>query len=260
MTAHPKDELQDLLEDRLDPAGRAAVEAHLVGCAACRRELDAARFARRAVQASLAPPEVPPALPGRIRAALDEVDRAAAPHPGRRWTRPVVWLPLAAAAAAGLMLLWPRAPGDLPGGAARDFARYRAAVALDLSTPDPATLEAFFRTRGIEFAVRVFDFGMMGYRLAGGTVHDVAGRRSALFAYTGADGRSLVCQMYEGTLTELPSGAEAREHDGIRFLVYRREGLTLVFWEEGPVVCVLVSDGDPEVAVQLAYAKAVKVA
>ena len=59
---------------------------------------------------------------------------------------------------------------------------------------------------------------------------------------------------------ELPPGAEERDHDGIRFIVYRRAGLTLVFWEEGTVVCVLASDGDPEEAVQLAYAKAVRVA
>ena len=45
---------------------------------------------------------------------------------------------------------------------------------------------------------------------------------------------------------------------GIRFRIYRSGGVTLVFWQEGSVVCVLAADGDPEQAIQRAYAKAVK--
>ncbi len=36
-------------------------------------------------------------------------------------------------------------------------------------------------------------------------------------------------------------------------------GLTVVFWQEGAVTCVLTSDISPEEVVQLAFAKAVKV-
>jgi hypothetical protein len=42
------------------------------------------------------------------------------------------------------------------------------------------------------------------------------------------------------------------------FLIYRRGALTLVFWQEGDVICVLASDIAPEAAVALAFAKAVK--
>jgi anti-sigma factor RsiW len=104
----------------------------------------------------------------------------------------------------------------------------------------------------------VFDFGMMGYTLTGGRVGRLENRSGAVFAYRGAAGDAIVCVMYAGSLAELPAGAEPREHNGIRFQVYRRDGFTLVFWEEGEIVCVLISAGPPEQAIELAYAKAVK--
>jgi hypothetical protein len=65
--------------------------------------------------------------------------------------------------------------------------------------------------------------------------------------------------MYEGRLADLPRPDDVRERDGIRFQVYRTGELTLVFWQEGAVVCVLASDAEPEAVIQLAYGKAVKV-
>lgn len=49
-----------------------------------------------------------------------------------------------------------------------------------------------------------------------------------------------------------------REHDGIPFQIYEAGELTLVFWQEGEVVCVLVGDGPPEAVIALALAKAMK--
>jgi hypothetical protein len=126
-------------------------------------------------------------------------------------------------------------------------------------TADPSTLEARLRAAGLSFAARVFDFGMMQYTLAGGGVHRFQGRPSALFAYRGADGRAVLCEMYEGQTSALPPPAERRRQNDIDFLVYREGELTIVFWQEGDVVCVLVADGDSESAIQLAFAKAVKV-
>jgi hypothetical protein len=96
----------------------------------------------------------------------------------------------------------------------------------------------------------------MGYRLAGGSVVGPAGRVRALFAYQGAGGDRMLCQMYEGTTGALADPAEVRTYDGIEFLVYRRGDLTLVFWQDGAVVCVLVADADPEQVIAFARAKA----
>ena len=57
----------------------------------------------------------------------------------------------------------------------------------------------------------------------------------------------------------MPPPDETRDHEGIRFRIYRRGELTLAFWQEGDVLCVLASDADSEHVIQLAFAKAVKV-
>src|SRR2546422_7731872 len=124
---------------------------------------------------------------------------------------------------------------------------------------DVCSSDLYFAWRGLAFRTRVFDLGMMGYGLVGARVHRLDGRPSALFAYRGVGDHTLMCQMFEGSLDELPQGGEAREHNGIEFRIFKEHGLTLVFWMEGSVVCVLVSDVSGEDVVQLAYAKAVKV-
>lgn len=259
---HPGDALQLLLDGRLPPEQRAAVEAHVLGCGRCRRELDALRRVKTVVREALPEHRVPPELATRVSTALATEAVGGGPRSRRvarlRWAA-TAGLSLAAAAVFVIVLARPDRP-DFVTAAAEDLASYRAAgLALQIETGDPQAVERFFAGSGMPFATRVFDFGMMGYRLSGGGVHQIGGRTSALFAYEGRGGERVVCQMYQGTTAELPPAAEEREHDGIRFRVYRSAGVTLVFWQEGAVVCVLAADGDPEAAIQLAYAKAVKV-
>src|SRR5262249_31770521 len=131
--------------------------------------------------------------------------------------------------------------------------------ALPHETGETRALEGFFVRAGIPFPTRVFDLAMMNYRLVGGRAHRLAGRPSAFFVYRGEGNRILVCQMYRGNTADLPGGAERIEHNGIVFYLYRRDGLTEVFWQEGDITCVLVSDAPPEETTSLAFAKAVKV-
>ncbi len=260
---HPfEEELQDLLDGRLAGAERAEIQAHVARCRRCREELAALERGRAAAR-GLPKLAQPADLAVRIARALDAEDRPSAPSPTRRrlphrW--PLVAAGLIAAAALVALLMVRRATADLPAAVARDFAGYRdARLALELRTGDPTTLERFFAARGIAFPTRVFDLAMMQYRLAGGRVHRLAGRPSALFAYTGPNAAPLICEMYAGSLAELPRAAEQRVHDGITFRVYRVSRMTLVFWQEGAVVCVLASEGNTDEVVQLAYAKAVRV-
>ena len=69
----------------------------------------------------------------------------------------------------------------------------------------------------------------------------------------------LLCHMYPGQSGELPGGAEMQESNGIRFYVYRKKGLTLVFSARGTVMCVLASDALGEEVIQLVSAKAVRI-
>jgi anti-sigma factor RsiW len=247
--------LQDFLDGRLDAGQQAEVRVHLAGCSSCRRELEALRWVRDVALKQLPSEEVPPALAARVAAALDAAPRTVG-RPWRRWTGASALL--AAAAVALLLLLSP--PRDLANAVARDYAAYSAgSLELGVRSPDGAAVESLFARGGIAFQARVFDLGMMQYRLVGGRVHRLRGRPSALFAYRGPEGRDLVCQMYEGRLADLPRTDDVREHNGITFRVYRVRGVTLVFWQEGPAVCVVASDAESEAVIQLAYAKAVKV-
>ena len=47
--------------------------------------------------------------------------------------------------------------------------------------------------------------------------------------------------------------ASGSVHDGITFRIYRVNGMTLVFWQEGAMVCVLASERSTDEVVQLAY-------
>jgi anti-sigma factor RsiW len=258
---HLGSRLQDFLDGRLDATRQAEVRAHLEACPRCRGELEALRWVRDIALKQLPGEEFPPALADRVATALDAADRqarpAASPIFGRPWRR---WAAAGALVTAALVLLlsWPPR-GDLADAVANDFAAYSSgALELDLRSSDGEAVESLFAAGGIEFRTRVFDLGMMRYQLVGGRIHRLDTRASALFAYRGPEGRDLVCQMYEGRLGELPRPDEVRQHDDITFQVYRAGRLTLVFWQEGEVVCVLASDAESEAVIQLAYAKAGK--
>lgn len=66
-------ELEELLEERLDAAARARVEAHLAGCAACREEFDAVRESLAVLRQGLEPaPDASPAFFTGLGAQLRE--------------------------------------------------------------------------------------------------------------------------------------------------------------------------------------------
>ncbi len=258
---HPREELQDALDRRLDPARLAEVESHLAGCDQCRRELESLRWTKELTRSAIAS-ELPSDLEARLRSALDEEDRAsgAAPAPRSRLRALFPFFAAAAALAAAIWMggrLW---TGSIPDAIAGELRDYRSsALPLEIQSSQPAALQAYFAGKRLPFPMKVYDLGMMAYPLEGASVRPVAGRAGALVAYRGGEGRTLLCRMYQGSFAGLPEPAERRSNGGITFHVYRDSDLTLVFWEEGAVVCVLVGDADPEAVIQLAFAKAVRI-
>jgi len=99
MSGHERERLSAYLDGELDPADRAAIEAHLTGCAECRgvlAELAAVDVAARALPAE-APPGYFESLPARVRG---RIEAAGARWPAARWRLPAwTW-----AAAAALIL------------------------------------------------------------------------------------------------------------------------------------------------------------
>ena len=334
---HFKEEIQELLDNRLDPEARLEVEKHLELCEECRTELEALRWTKQFSRQQYAAEAAPAKLEEDILAALNLDDRRSGsrsvnlwswwpqqramlaygfllcvaialvlsyfilreplrkspelvsqpqmpvkpelssptkplpepePSPQRLPTKPKL-SPKLKSDAKPKLAAKPKLPTrpvlptkpEFPAEVAQDYRSYKAEkLPLILQTEDVREMEKFFSEAGITFQTRVFDLGMMNYRLVGGRVHQLINRQSALFVYRGEDNKILVCQMYPGQVTELlPAGAVRRENKGIEFYIYRINGLTVVFWQEGTVICVLSSDINPEEVVQLAFAKAVKI-
>lgn len=265
---HPEAEaLHDLLDGRLSEHDRADVMAHLETCADCRRAFDALSLLKRQLGASLrAEAAIPDDLEDRLRQAFDEEDRqprraTETISPSRKAGRWAGWAAAAVAATIAFLLVWGpwRASPAAPAEVAQDLRRYMAGdFVLEARTADVGELQRRLDTAALGFPTRVFDFGMMAYRLEGGGVHRVTGRPSALFAYAGPEAQRLLCQMYAGTVTTLPPPAERRTHEGTDFLIYREGDVTVVFWQEGDVVCALAANGDAEAAIRLAFAKATR--
>jgi anti-sigma factor RsiW len=267
MSHHDAGDLQDAVDGRLDATARAKLEIHLVACAPCRTAYGRLRWVKSLVAAVGAPEEPPQRLRASIALALDEEDRATAARAARSWmgSRSVHARTLVVAAAALVVvttvaLLVPRHPRGpvVVAGLAATFDRYRAGERpLEATTSQPERLRAFFAAKALGFEVRVLDLGMMGYQLVGGGVDVVDGYRTALLVYRADSGQVVLCAMLLGRAAELGGGAAAvRRHDGIAFHVHRLGRLTVVLWQEGATACALVSDGDPEELVRLAYAKA----
>lgn len=264
---HPTDLLQEVVAGRLAGDQRALVDAHLAICAQCRRELDALRWAKTQLVKAADETTIPDDLQVRLRRALDEEDARAGRQPAtmetdRKRAGSVPWVRWVAAAAAIVVSVWlgTRSSTTPVEQAINDFRQFTTgSLPLEVQTTDPQLLQSRLREANLSFAARVFDFGMMDYRLVGGGLNRVAGQPSALFAYQGPGDRALVCQMYAGSVRDLPPPTSRRSNEGVEFLVYREGDLTVVFWQEGTVVCVLVANGDSEAAIKLAFAKAERV-
>lgn len=262
-TAHPGDRLVDFVDGRLDAAGADAVRAHLIVCADCRAvetELRAAVAATSAMRDE--PIEMPADLLASVSRALDAealAQPAAAPPAVR--IHPLMRGLVAALAAAALVLLYvqvgvPRPASDLPTIAARDLAAVGSpALPFAVQARDAATLERYFAA-STGPRVRVIDLAMMEIALEGATRHTLAGRPSGLYSYQTPSGARLVCQMYEGRLADLPPPESVRTENGFRFQIYTRGNVTVVFWQEGDLVCVLASELPAAEVVALAVAKA----
>jgi anti-sigma factor RsiW len=270
-TRHFREEIQELLDDRLNAELRLEVEKHIELCEPCRTEMQALRWTRNVSHKQFAPEAMPAKVEENILLALDLEDRRLSNHMVFSWLkwrkrRTIFAFAFLLIAAVALVLGYFifRAPlqglPELPSEVARDYRNYQTErLPLLLKTEDVNEMEKFFSESELPFQTRVFDLAMMGYRLTGGRVHQLINRQSALFVYRKEGNKILVCQMYPGRVTELPTGALLRESKGIRFFIYRVNGLTLVFWQEGVITCVLASDIDSEEVIQLAFAKAVKI-
>lgn len=256
---HPLERLADFVDDRLSGVEADDIRQHLAGCAACRVELQWMAAGRRAAQAARQADAVPTDLRARLTSALDDIDAAATTPRPAPVSRRAVWTGLAAAAVLVLYLVapWRGGPADVVERARAEYLAVRGgAAALALRTGEAAALQRYFDEAADWPRIRVIDLGMMGWTLEGGARRRSGNVPVALYAYRSASGADLVCQMYPGRLAELPPPAAVRHENGFEFRTYTRDGVTLVFWQEGELVCVLAADLPAAEVLALAIAKA----
>lgn len=255
---HPVERLVDLVDGRLNAAEADEVRRHLAGCAACRLELEWIAAGRTAARSTRQTDTAPADVRARLTGALDDLDATVAP-PRAGLSRRAVWTGLAAAAG---LVLYLRGPwrSETPDAVDRARAAYLSVrdnpVALTLRTSEAAALERYLNEPADGPRVRVIDLGMMGWTLDGGARLRSGLVPVALYAYRSASGADLVCQMYPGLLAELPAADMVRHENGFEFRAYSRQGVTLVFWQEGELVCALTADLPVAEVVALAIAKA----
>jgi anti-sigma factor RsiW len=259
---HFKDEIQDLLDNRLAAPLRAEVEQHIETCTECRREFEAMRWTKSFVAKQFAAKTTPSELNESILRTLEADAGGARTIPLRpaflvRKLKPTLAWAAALTALGILALFLISKQRTLPHVVARDFRSYQnQKLTLEWNTADAKKLEAFFADNGLPFTPHVYDLDAKDYRLVGGRVQYLRGQRTEWVAYRGPNNQALVCQMYVGDISELPVGSAEREHRGKKFHVYQAKGVTMVFWQDRKVVCVLISDMPTENVVQLAFAKA----
>ncbi len=256
-TGHDSDRLMDLVDGRLGEADEAAVRAHLASCETCAVTFAGLQRARETVRSLGGGPAMPASLEANISAVLDQEDAAGARRGGPGWW----WLAAAAVVCLAAGVWWVARPAsDVL--VAQAQAQHDAIVDRGFSTnawrsSDATTIENAFANSGATLPrIRVIDLTMMGWPLEGGEVVRIGSRTAALYAYRRPNGDRIVCQMYEGQLAELPTTIDVRLHRGFVFHVYERDGVTLVFWQEGRLVCVLASRLPQAEVVALAFEKA----
>jgi anti-sigma factor RsiW len=259
---HFKDEIQDLLDNRLDAPTRAEVERHIEVCTECRHEFEALRWTKSFVAKQFAAKPAPPELRENILRALEADATSARTIPLRpgfqmQKLKPIMAWAAALVALGILALILIPKHRTLPQVVARDFRSYQnQKLTLELNTPDVKKMEAFFDAQSLPFTPHVYDLSAKNYPLVGGRVQYLQSLRTEWVAYRGPNNQDLVCQMYVGNVSELPVGSVEREHRGKKFHIYRVKGVTMVFWQDRKIVCVLISDMPTENVVQLAFAKA----
>jgi anti-sigma factor RsiW len=276
-TPHLGDEIQELLDGRLDPAREAAVRSHLAECDVCRQHWQRLEWLKRRLRAMVDTGPLPSDLDVAIRGALDRErpesradtaayldqasTRSATPSSSQSRPRRAGRSRLALAAGLAALLVvtigagrwWFRPP--TPAEIAADYVTLaEGTLRIDAATADPRTLERYFTGQG-GVPNRVYDLDMMRYTLIGGRVQPHRGQPGTLAVYRGARGERVICEMY---FAAPPSGApvDRRTHKGVEFTVYRHGDVIMVFWDEGPVTCVLAAIMDPEALLELAFAKA----
>lgn len=241
---HSLEQLYLYLDGELTPPEVQEIARHLATCAACQQAVTAHQrlqaLLRLAMEEEDMPAQLWPIIQQRLAREAPRADQVAR-RPTRRW----VWLSCGAIAAL-LLLIWlgqiwvytplPAVVEEMVDSHIRT--RLMAAPYTPISA-QPEAIRTWFRDK-VEFAVPVPALPPERYALLGVRLNYFLNRRVAEVAYT-TDAHVLSWFMFAEP--EMSLRAASTIQVGLRTVsVHRHKGYTAILWQDGDLVCGLVSD------------------
>lgn len=238
------------LDGELVEEDRAAFEAHVRECEACRASLEDERRVVQAVQQSLPLHEAPPELRERVGRLL--ATPAARPARPTSWGAPlVVAASLVAVGLVGAALLQrssaapPRVASAFAALAADSHLRHaRGQLPLEVRSEQPAEVSAFFAGR-VPFHLTLPDYpvgpgGRKPYHLVGGRLVAFEDDYTAFVAYR-MDDRPISLLVTSEDRARPAGGSEVLS-GGLTFHIESVSGLKVITWSDKGLTYALVSD------------------
>jgi anti-sigma factor (TIGR02949 family) len=219
-----------------------ALEAHLVGCPACRAALEEERALHDAIRGAVSPEPAPAELRARILALARTTTHR---RGGRRW--------IAAAAAAVLLAagsgVWlgrqEAVAPDLVRRAADNHLRYaRGQLPLEVRSRKGEDVSRWFSGR-LPFHLVLPEYPSLPgeekpYVLEGGRLVSVGDEYAAYVAYRLDD--QPISLLVTSADRVLPSGGDVVTQGNLRFHVVSRAGLQVITWTDKGLTYALASD------------------
>lgn len=221
--------LNAYLDEELDAANTARLDAHLAGCGGCREELERLRAAHHLVSGDGVRHRIPDELRSRIAASLrDERKTAPETRARRTWWAPALGGAIAASLAMALILpiqQQGRLDDELIAGHVRSL---EVRHLTDVETSNEHLVRPWFNGK-IDFAPPVPELAAHGFPLAGGRLDYFDGRTVPAIVYKR--------RLHSINLFVWPgSGAERR---------VQKDGYSIDEWSQRGLRFAAVSDISP---------------
>jgi anti-sigma factor RsiW len=213
------------LDDELDAANVAAVEAHIAACPSCSAMAERFSTLRETVTDPALRYAPPAGLRERIDAALPGLER-----PSRQWQQSLGWgAGGAIAASLALMLAMPQPAATGSVGSQLVASHVRSLLAdhlVDIPTSDRHVVKPWFNGK-IDFSPPTPDLNADGFPLVGGRLDYIGGRVVPAIVYRR--------RLHTINLFVWPASGEASDTMSV-------DGYTVLHWREGDLDFWAVSD------------------
>jgi hypothetical protein len=231
------------VDGEFDGPEKADAEAHLAGCEACRREVEAQRAFKRRLREAACAQVAPAGFRERIGAALE---KEALPRPIPFFRRPAFVVPVSLAAAAGIAAVIWFAAGPNPLGseiiAAAAIDHHTHELPDDVRADKPGEMQAFLH-RTVAFAPRPPQLRMP---LRGLRVSSLPNGRPAVLMRYGmpdASARRVSALAVDAPDLRLRDTRHIGDRD---VMIANRAGYNVVIWKEGEIAYTVVADPDED--------------